>query len=289
MTGHELLIAPFVEFGFLRRALLACVALGLGAGPIGVMLVLRRMSLVGDALSHAILPGAAIGFLIAGLSYPAMGMGGLLAGLLVALLSGQVSRSTVLGEEAAFACFYLTSLASGVLLVSWRGSNVDLMHVLFGTILAIDAPALLLVGSIASLSWLALAWFWRPLVAECFDAEFLRQVDGRSKRYHFLFLVLVVINLVAGFQTLGTLMAVGMIMLPAAIARLWTRTLETMMVMAILVGWLSGYLGLLISFHGQLASGPAIVLTAGLLFALSLLAAPAGRIWQRLFSPSLAK
>ncbi len=138
MNLYDFLLAPFVDYGFMRRALVACLALGIGSGPVGVLLMLRRMSLVGDAMSHAILPGAAVGFLFAGLSLPAMGLGGLVAGLAVALLSGFVSRTTVLREDASFASFYLASLASGVLLVSLRGSNIDLLHVLFGTILAID-------------------------------------------------------------------------------------------------------------------------------------------------------
>ena len=153
MTLYSALVAPFIEYGFMRRALVASIALGLGSGPVGVLLMLRRMSLVGDAMSHAVLPGAAIGFLIAGgVSLPAMGLGGLVAGLSVALLSGLVSRTTPLREDASFASFYLASLALGVLIVSLRGSNMDLLHVLFGTILAIDATALYLVGSIASLN-----------------------------------------------------------------------------------------------------------------------------------------
>jgi zinc/manganese transport system permease protein len=142
MTIWSYIFAPFVDYGFMRRALIACVALGLSSGPMGVLLMLRRMSLVGDAMSHAVLPGAAIGFLIAGgLSLPAMGLGGLVAGLIVAILSGIVSRTTVLREDASFASFCLASLALGVLIVSLRGSNIDLLHVLFGTILAIDAAA----------------------------------------------------------------------------------------------------------------------------------------------------
>src|SRR5499427_4058342 len=110
------LIAPFAEFEFMRRALVGTFALALGAGPVGVFLMLRRMSLIDDAMSHAILPGAAVGFLIAGgLSLPAMGLGGLVAGLSIALLSGVISRTTRLREDASFASFYLTSLALGVL------------------------------------------------------------------------------------------------------------------------------------------------------------------------------
>ena len=186
MTIYDIFLAPFADYGFMRRALIACLCLGLGSGPIGVFLMLRRMSLMGDAMSHAVLPGAAIGYLIAGsLSLTAMGLGGLVAGLSVALLSGLVSRMTVLQEDASFASFYLTSLALGVLIVSLRGSNIDLLHVLFGTILAIDAPALYQIGAITTVTLLALAIIYRPLVMECFDPGFLRAVGGRGPIYHF--------------------------------------------------------------------------------------------------------
>ena len=168
------------------------------------------MSLIGDAMSHAVLPGAAIGFLVVGLSLPAMGLGGLVAGLAVALLSGLVSRTTELREDASFAGFYLASLAAGVLIVSLRGSNIDLLHVLFGTILAIDLQALYVIGADRIGHAADPGCVYRPLVAECFDPGFMRAVGGRGALYHLLFLFLVVINLVAGFQALGTLMAVGL-------------------------------------------------------------------------------
>ena len=170
---------PFIEFSFMRRALVGCFALSLGAPPIGVFLMLRRMSLMGDAMSHAILPGAAIGYLLAGLSLLAMSLGGFAAGLAVALAAGLVARSTVLREDASLAAFYLVSLALGVMIVSVRGSNVDLLHVLFGTVLALDDHALLLVASIATLSLAVLAVIYRPLVLECFDPQFLRSVSAR--------------------------------------------------------------------------------------------------------------
>ena len=283
MTTYSAFIAPFVDYGFMRRALVACLALGLGSAPIGVLLMLRRMSLVGDAMSHAILPGAAVGFLVAGgLSLPAMGLGGLIAGLSVALLSGWISRTTALREDASFASFYLTSLALGVLIVSLRGSNIDLLHVLFGTILAIDDKALYLVGGIASLTLVLLALVYRPLVAECFDPGFLRAVGGHGSAYHFLFLFLVVLNLVAGFQALGTLMAVGLMMLPAAVARLWAQSLPAMFLTAAGTAIISGYLGLVASFHYGVASGPAIILTASIIYGMSLLFSPTGAL-RRLF------
>lgn len=266
----EWLVMPFAEFSFMRRALAACLALGLGCGPVGVLLMLRRMSLMGDALSHAVLPGAAIGFLIAGFSLTAMSLGGFVAGLTVALLAGLVTRFTEQREDASFAAFYLISLALGVLIVSTRGSSVDLLHVLFGTILAVDDASLFLVASIASVSLLTLALIYRPLIVECFDAGFLQSVQARGTVYHLVFLILVVLNLVAGFQALGTLMAVGLMMLPAAAARFWAQEVWSMAVVAAVIAVLSGYIGLLLSYHHDLPSGPAIILTAGMAYLFSI-------------------
>jgi zinc/manganese transport system permease protein len=284
MSLYSLALEPFASFGFMRRALVACLALGVGSGPVGVLLMLRRMSLVGDAMSHAVLPGAAVGFLLGGLSLPAMGFGGLVAGLAVALLAGLVSRTTALNEDASFASFYLTSLAAGVMIVSLHGSSVDLLHVLFGTILAIDTTALALVAGIASLSLLTLTLIYRPLIMECFDPGFLRAVGGRGSLYHVLFLTLVVLNLIAGFQALGTLMAVGMMMLPATAARFWARSLGGLMAVAASIASLSGLLGLILSYHLGVASGPAIVLAASAFYGLSLLFGRGGLL-RRLLAP----
>jgi len=281
---YDLLAAPFVDFAFMRRALVACAALSIGCGPVGVLLVLRRMSLIGDSMSHAVLPGAAIGFLISGVSLVSMSIGGFVAGLLVALASGLVSRVTQLREDASFAAFYLISLALGVLIVSTRGSNVDLMHVLFGTILAVDDRSLVLVSAIATVSIGVLAVIYRPLLVECFDPGFLRSVGGHGALYHILFLVLVVLNLVAGFQALGTLMAVGLMMLPAAAARFWSGSVWSLGAVSAFIALLSGYVGLLLSFHVDLPSGPSIVLTAGVIYVLSMLGGTHGSLRQNLIA-----
>jgi zinc/manganese transport system permease protein len=273
---YDLLIGPFADFAFMKRGLVACLALALGAGPVGVFLVLRRMSLIGDTMAHSVLPGAAIGFMLAGLSLPAMGLGGFLAGLLVALISGLVSRYTHQKEDASFAAFFMISLALGVLLVSTHGSTVDLMHVLFGTILAVDDAALMLMAGVATVSLLLFAVIYRPLVAECFDSAFLRSVGGKGGLVHTLFLMLVVLNMVSGFQALGTLMAVGLMMLPAVAARFWVRQVWSLAAVASLVAFISGYAGLVLSYRFDLPSGPAIVLTAGMLYLVSLLIGPRG-------------
>ncbi|MEM9270387.1 MAG: metal ABC transporter permease [Pseudomonadota bacterium] len=272
----ELVGAPFADFGFMRRALLGCIAISIGATPVGVFLMLRNMSLTGDAMAHAILPGAAIGYLVSGLSLGAMTIGGLVAGMVVALGSGFVSRITALKEDASLAAFYLISLALGVLIVSTRGGNVDLMHVLFGTVLALDNAALVLLCSFASISILVLAVLFRPLVLECADPQFLRSVSGLSALTHFCFLALVVTNLVAGFHALGTLMAVGIMILPAAAARFWAIDIAGLIIIASVIAMISSFVGLLLSFHFSLPSGPAIILVAGAVYVLSLIFGPVG-------------
>jgi zinc/manganese transport system permease protein len=280
---YTALIAPFADFEFMRRALAGTFALAFGAPPIGVFLMLRRMSLIGDAMAHAILPGAAIGFLVAGLNVFAMAAAGMAAGLIIALGAGLIARTTQIKEDASLAAFFLISLALGVTLVSLKGTNIDLMHFLFGSVLAIDNPALLLIASISSLSLIILALIWRPLVIECVDPGFLRSVSRTGPSAHIAFLTLVVMNLVGGFQALGTLLAVGLMMLPAFAARFWARDITTMIAAAIGSAVVSGYLGLLLSYHAGLPSGPAIILVAGALYALSVSAGPVGGlVWLAL-------
>ncbi len=268
---HDILIAPFQDFEFMRRALVGVCALALGAGPIGVFLMLRRMSLVGDAMAHAILPGAAIGFLISGLNLYAMTAGGLIAGFVVALLAGVIARVTELKEDASLAVFFLISLAVGVTIVSMKGTNIDLLHFLFGNVLALDDETLTLIAVNASVTLVALAVIYRPLVIECVDPNYLRSVSRIGGPAHLTFMALVVINLVSGFQALGTLLGVGIMMVPAAIGRFWARDISAMVLIAVGSGMISGYGGLVLSFHSGVPSGPAVILVAAALYVVSVL------------------
>ena len=278
---QELLISPFGEFQFMQRALAGVLALCLSAPPIGVFLMLRRMSLTGDAMSHAILPGAAIGYIVAGLSVEAMTLGGLIAGGVVVLLSGAVSRLTKSGEDSSLAAFYLISMALGVLLISTHGSNVDLLHVLFGSTLALNDSALWLLGSITTLTLLALALLLRPLALECLDPDFLATVSRSGSWVHMIFLLLAVLNLIAGFHALGTLMAVGIMILPGAAMRYWSSSLGGLLAGACLSALLSAVAGLLLSYHLGWPTSPTIILALGLFYFASLLfGKKEGLIWR---------
>ena len=270
------LISPFSEFEFMRYALASVLFLSVSAAPVGVFLVMRRMSLMGDALSHAVLPGAAVGYMLAGLSLPAIAFGGFFTGLIMAAGAGLATRLSLIKEDANFAAFYLSCLALGVILVSKNGSNIDLLNLLFGSVLGVDKPSLVLIAVVASITLTTLMLIYRPLLIESVDSTFLRIVKGQGGVWHIIFLMLVVINLVAGFQTLGTLMSVGLMMLPAICSRMWFSRMETLLIGSVLIAVLASIAGLLLSFYIDIPSGPAVILICGVIYFFSLLFATNG-------------
>ena len=222
LSLYALLIGPFESFSFMRIALVACLALALANGPLGILLLLRRMALDGNVLSHAVMPGAALGFVYAGHSLTALSAGGLASGAVVAGLTGMLGRARAARHDAGLVAFYLVTLALGVTLVAFFGSNVDTVRVLFGTVLAIDVVALLQITAASILTMLLLAVFYRPLAVDSFDPVFLRMAGGHGMRG--LFMALVLLDLVVSFQAFGTLLAIGPMLLPAAAARCWTTS-----------------------------------------------------------------
>ena len=267
MSAHALLVEPFETLAFMRAALVACLALALANGAVGTLLILRRASLDGDVLGHAVMPGAAIGFLYAGPSPVWLSLGGLASGFAVAALAGLLASDRA-RRDVGLVAFYLIALSLGVLLVAWRGSNVEIMRVLFGTVLAIDRAALLQIAALASIILLVIAALYRPLVVGAFDPAFLPAAGIRAP-YGAVFAALVVLALVASFQAFGTLLALGPMLLPAAAARCWRLGAAASIALATGFGVAASLAGLLLSYHGNMPSGPAIVLSAGVLFGMS--------------------
>jgi zinc/manganese transport system permease protein len=276
MPLHTLLLAPFETLEFMRVALVACLALSLTNGAVGTLLLLRRMSLDGNVLGHAVMPGAAIGFLYGGPSSTWLLMGGSISGLAVGALAVLGARGRG-RDDTGLIAFYLVALSLGVLLVIWRGSNVDVVHVLFGTVLSIDHRSLLQVAATTSVILLVLAALYRPFAVGSFDPGFLRTVGGRMP-YQELFIAVVVMALVSSFQAFGTLLAIGPMLLPAAAAQCWGLGVAASMVLACFFALLTCAAGLLVSYHANLPSGPAIVLIAGCLYGVCLLASAIKRL-----------
>jgi zinc/manganese transport system permease protein len=284
---HDLLIEPFA-MSFMRRALAGCMALSLAGPPLGVFLVLRRMSLMSDVLQHGILPGIALGAVVGGLSVWAMGLGGMIAGLAVALLAGWLARATGGREDSQLAGVYLMALALGVAIVSGQHS-IDLTQLLFGSVLAVDNTALLAMAGAATVTLPALALIWRPLILESFDPGFTAASGAHGGAWHLAFLALVVLCVVSGFVALGTLMSVGLMMLPAIAARHFSASLAGQVRISVLLAVIASFIGLLLSYHVDIPAGPAIVLSAGALWLAglalgpreSLLRGAMGRLRQR--------
>ena len=276
-------LEPF-EHDFMRRALAASLLVGLGGGLLGPFLILRRMALMGDALSHSLLPGVSLAWLCFGPTPAALFAGALIAGLLTALGGALVSRLTVVKEDAAFGALFLVFFAAGIALAVRLPTRVHLSHFLLGNVLGVSASDLRLAAGVAALGSLGLLVLRRPLLLESFDPLFHRSTGGPGRLTHLVFLGLVVLNLVAGLQTMGVVLVLGLFLLPAVIARLWCETLGPLLALSAVLATVASFAGLLLSYHAGLPSGPAIVLCLGAALLVSLLAAPGAGLLPRAWS-----
>jgi len=271
------LLSEMFSYAFMRRAFVVTTILSASVAPVGAFLVLRRLSLAGEAMAHAITPGVVIGFVTAGLSVMSLLFGGLIAGLGVAVLTAYLARNTILRSDASLASLYLIALAIGIFILSAAGSAVPLKSFLFGSILGVDDASMILVGGVATVSLVTFALILRPLIMSTCDPVFFESQVKRPWIVDQGFMFLLVLNLLAAFKTLGTLMAVGLMILPATAARYWSGTITAQLGLGFIFSLLSCWLGLTLSYVlPETPSGPAIVLVAGTIFVLSALFGPLG-------------
>jgi ABC-type Mn2+/Zn2+ transport system permease subunit len=270
---HDLLLAPF-SYEFMRRGVLSAFLLGISGGLLGCVLILRRLALMGDALSHSLLPGVAAAWLLFGTSTAALFFGGLAAGLLTALGSALLSRLTRVKEDAAFGSLFILFFAAGVALISKLPTRINLADFLFGNVLGVSDSDLRLAVVVSGVTVAAFVLFYRSILLETFDPVFHRATGGRGGLVHLGFLTLTVLNLVAAMQTMGVVLALGLFLLPAVSAYLWCDRFITMLLMSVGVGLLGSFVGILVSFHAGLASGAAVVLCLGAVFVASALFSP---------------
>jgi len=267
------LIQPF-RYGFMQRGLLSALFLSLSGGLLGCVLVLRRLALMGDALSHSLLPGIAAAWLLFGANAWALFAGALIAGLLTALGSALLSRLTRVKEDAAFGSLFIVFFGAGVALLSRLPTRLDLTHFLFGNILAVSAADLELTGCISVATAAVFAVFYRPILLETFDPVFFRAGGGRGTLVHFGLLALTVLNLVAALQTMGVVLALGLFLLPAVSAYLWSDHFGWLLALSVVLAMACSAAGILLSYAAGLASGAAIVLCLGAVFVASALFSP---------------
>ena len=267
----------WLAYDFMIRAVVATSVLSVSIAPVGAFLVLRRLSLAGEAMAHAIVPGIVIAFVAFGLSVMSMITGGMIAGVLVALGTSLLARRTLIREDASLASLYLIAVALGIFILSAAGSAIPLKSFLFGSALGIGDDTLVLIGVTATITLISFAIILRPLIAATFDPLFFESQSSHSGLVHQWFMFLLVLNLLAAFKSLGTLMAVGLMILPATAARYWVSTVTHYLFLTFGFALLSCWVGLILSFYlSDVPTGPAIVLVAGGLFFLSLIFAPLG-------------
>lgn len=264
----------------LKSAAAGAVALAFGGAPLGVLMIARRLSLMGDALSHGILPGVAIAYLLAGRDPVALTLGALTAGLIVAGLSSLLARTGKLPDDAAFAICYLSALALGVLLLGKAGRADALEALLFGSSQALDAGGLLLAGAAASATLIGLALFLRGVLGEGADPVFMRTLGARFGLSHLLLMLLLALNLVAGFRAFGALMTVALMTIPAAAARFWAKGYGGQAACAVGLSAVSGLAGLALASRWRVEPGAVMTLCAAALFALSAIAGTQGGLLQ---------
>jgi len=271
------LLSEMFNYAFMRRAFVVTTILSASVAPVGAFLVLRRLSLAGEAMAHAITPGVVIGFVTTGLSVMSLLFGGLIAGLGVAVLTAYLARNTILRSDASLASLYLIALAIGIFILSAAGSAVPLKSFLFGSILGVDDASMILVGGVATVTLVTFALILRPLIMSTCDPVFFESQVKRPWIVDQGFMFLLVLNLLAAFKTLGTLMAVGLMILPTTAARYWSGTITAQLGLGFIFSLLSCWLGLTLSYVlPETPSGPAIVLVAGAIFVLSALFGPLG-------------
>ena len=260
----NIFLTPFVDYAFMQKALISCVFLCISAVPLGVFLLLRGLSLVGDSLSHGILPGIALGAIFFGMSPIPLFIGGITAGLIVAFISNRLSAKSIIPEDASFTVIYSLSLALGVLILFHHGTNTNVLHLLFGSVLGIDYTTLYLIAFVCLITTIYLAKWRKLLLMYCFDPLLFQVAGKHHKLLMFRFFALVVSNLVASYQAIGTLLALGLMMLPAITGRLLCTHYRQIFKVSSLVGIMGCYAGLLVSYHADWPSGPSIILCLGI-------------------------
>ena len=258
------------EFHFLQNALVTAVVIGVVSGAVGCFIILRGMSLMGDAISHAVLPGVAISYIL-GINFF---VGAIIFGLLSSIIITFIKNNSIIKGDTAIGITFSSFLALGVILIGIANSSTDLFHILFGNILAVqDIDKWLTIGvSIAVLVVIVL--FFKELLITSFDPLMARAIGMKVNFYHYLLMVLLTLVSVTAMQSVGTILIVAMLITPAATAYLYTNSLRKMIILSSSLGAVSSVLGLFIGYSFNIAVGSSIVITSAIIFAISFLVSP---------------
>ncbi|WP_282139896.1 metal ABC transporter permease [Cytobacillus oceanisediminis] len=272
-------IEAVMQYGFLQKALLTSVMVGIICGVIGCFIILRGMALMGDAISHAVLPGVAISYML-GINFF---FGAVISGVITAIAIGFVSQNSRIKHDTSIGIMFTAAFASGIIIITMLKSSTDLYHILFGNVLAVRLSDMWITLGISLVVLAAVYLFYKELLVTSFD-ETMGAAYGLPVRFiHYFLMTLLTMVTVASLQTVGIVLVVAMLITPAAAAYLLTERLWMMIFLASGIGVISSIVGLYFSFTYNLASGATIVISSTAIFILVFLFSPKhGLLWKTL-------
>ncbi|WP_342543765.1 metal ABC transporter permease [Paenisporosarcina sp. FSL H8-0542] len=274
-------IDAVIQYEFLQKALLTSIMVGIICGVIGCFIILRGMALMGDAISHAVLPGVALSYML-GINFF---IGAVFTGILTAIGIGYISQNSRIKNDVSIGIMFTAAFASGIILITLMKSSTDLYHILFGNVLAVRPTEMLSTLVIGIFVLISIFVFYKELLVSSFDPTMAAAYGLPTKAIHYFLMALLTLVTVASLQTVGIILVVAMLITPASTAYLLTDRLWVMIYLSAGIGILSSILGLYFSYTYNLASGATIVLAATVLFILAFLFSPKqGLVWRSLKS-----
>ena len=268
------MISEFIDgllnFHFLQNALITALVIGIVGGAVGCFIILRGMSLMGDAISHAVLPGVAISFIL-GINFF---IGAIIFGLLASTMITYIKSNSIIKSDTAIGITFSSFLALGIILIGVANSSTDLFHILFGNILAVQDMDMWITIIVSLLVLATITIFFRPLLLTSFDPILAKSMGVKVTFYHYLLMVILTLVSVTAMQSVGTILIVALLITPAATAYLYANSLKTMILLSSGFGALASVLGLFIGYSFNIAAGSSIVLTSALLFLISFFIVP---------------
>lgn len=263
-------IDGLLNFHFLQNALITALVIGIVGGAVGCFIILRGMSLMGDAISHAVLPGVAISFIL-GINFF---IGAIVFGLLASTIITYIKSNSIIKSDTAIGITFSSFLALGIILIGIANSSTDLFHILFGNILAVQDLDMWITIAVVLLVLTTITIFFRPLLLTSFDPILAKSIGVKVTFYHYLLMVILTLVAVTAMQSVGTILIVALLITPAATAYLYANSLKTMILLSSGFGALASVLGLFIGYSFNIAAGSSIVLTSALLFLISFFIVP---------------
>ena len=266
----ERFIEGLMEYHFLQNALMTAIVIGVVSGAVGCFIILRSMSLMGDAISHAVLPGVALSFML-GINFF---IGAIVFGLLASFIITFIKENSVIKGDTAIGITFSSFLALGVILIGLANSSTDLFHILFGNILAVQDSDMWLTLGVSGLVLLLIGLFFKELLLTSVDPVLAKTMGINVNFYHYLLMGMLTLVSVTAMQSVGTILIVAMLITPAATAYLFTSSLKSMMLLASTLGALTSVLGLFLGYSFNIAAGSSIVLTSTIIFLVSFFLSP---------------